>query len=153
MSLDLPHLEKPRFQSGKIIARCPACAETGADTGANHLFINADGKFGWVLYQSTDGADHRKSIFELAGIADDKPTQAGDKPIWTALSSAAASAPFPPLNHHKHGAPSAHCTFRTASGATAGIVDLAEGKNETLPRAWCRPRRIKRPRAVLVILP
>ena len=139
MSLDLSRLEKPRISGGKTIARCPACAETGNDTGADHLFINSDGKFGCVLYQSTDGTEHRKRIFELAGIADVKPPR--DKSTWTALASAPPSAPFPSLKHFKHGMPVSHWIYGTASGDMAGIVarfDLPDGRKETLPLAWCR---------------
>lgn len=140
MSLNLSLLEKPRIQGGKTIARCPACAETGADTGANHLFINSDGKFGCVLYQSTDGTDHRKRIFELAGIPEEKqkrPTPGQ----WTALPHAPINASFPSLAHFKNGQPVAHWIYRVATGEIAGIVarfDLPNGKKETLPMAWCK---------------
>jgi hypothetical protein len=139
MSLDLSRLEKHRPSGGKTIARCPACAETGGDSAADHLFINSDGKFGCVLYQSTEGIDHRKRIFELAGNAESKPS--AEKPTWNALPSAPESAPFPSLNHYKHGTPSAHWIYLTPEGRIAGIVarfDLADGKKEVLPLAWCR---------------
>jgi hypothetical protein len=138
MSLDLSRLEKPRMIGGRTIARCPACAETGNDSGADHLFINSDGKFGCILYQSTDGTKHRKRIFELAGIVEPRPH--GEKPIWTALPSAPESAPFPTIRHYKHGQPSAHWIYHTHDGCIAGIVarfDNPEGK-VTLPMSWCR---------------
>jgi putative DNA primase/helicase len=127
------------MSGGKTIARCPACAETGNDTGADHLFINGDGKFGCVLYQSTDGAEHRKRIFELVGISETKPTK--QKGTFRALPSAPESAPFPSLKHYKHGMPVAHWIYRTNDGAMAGIVarfDFPDGRKDTLPMAWCR---------------
>jgi len=135
--IDLSKLHKPRIKSGKTIAQCPACAETGNDNGADHLFINSDGKFGCVLYQGADGNEHRKRIFELAGIPEEKPI----KQTYTALPSAPANATFPVLTHYKHGNPSAHWTYHTNEGAIAGIVaryDLANGKKETLPITWCK---------------
>lgn len=137
MSLDLSRLEKPRIKSGKTIARCPACAEVGADSSAEHLFINGDGKFGCVLYQGSDGDEHRKRIFELVGIAEEKPVASK----WTALPSAPANAPSPQLRHYKHGNPSAHWKYTTADGCIAGVVaryELPGGKKETLPLTWCR---------------
>lgn len=139
MSLDLSKLEKPRIKSGKTIARCPACAETGGDSNGDHLFINSDGKFGCVLYQSTDGTEHRKRIFELVGIPEEKPSKPSGS--WTALPHAPENAPFPSLKHYKHGMPVAHWIYRTESGLPAGIVarfNLPDGKKETLPLAWCK---------------
>jgi hypothetical protein len=67
--IDETKLEKvKRKGDGRIIARCPACAEDGSDKSGNHLFIGADGKFGCVLYPKEQGEDHRKRIFALAGI-------------------------------------------------------------------------------------
>lgn len=135
--IDLSKLEKPRIKGGKTIARCPACAETGNDNNADHLFINSDGKFGCVLYQGADGTEHRKRIFELVGIPDEKPT----KQTYTALPSAPASAPPPDLCHYKHGRPVTHWKYHTKDGAIAGIVtrfNLSNGKKETLPITWCK---------------
>jgi hypothetical protein len=67
--IDETKIEKvKRKGDGRIIARCPACAETGGDKSGNHLFIGTDGKFGCVLYPKEQGEDHRKRIFALAGI-------------------------------------------------------------------------------------
>ncbi len=144
MSLDLAKLEKVRQSGGKTTARCPACAETGNDIAGDHLFINPDGKFGCVLNQSTEGAGHRKRIFELVGeIKNSRPATAritSAKPEWTALPSAPEAAPFPSLKHYKHGMPSAHWVYYTAEGRIAGIVcrfDTPTGK-ETWPLTWCR---------------
>jgi 5S rRNA maturation endonuclease (ribonuclease M5) len=137
--LDLSKLHRPRIKGGKTIAQCPACAETGGDTSADHLFINADGKFGCVLYPSTDGDQHRKRIFELVGLPDERP-QTG-KRNYTPLPHAPASAPPPDTAHWKHGRASASWTYRTASGQIAFMVarfDVSPTKKEILPLTWCR---------------
>ena len=50
MALDTAKLEnvvsKP---NGMFTARCPACAEDGADTKGEHLAVFPDGKFGCVV--------------------------------------------------------------------------------------------------------
>ncbi len=137
MNLDLSKLERPRISGGKTIARCPACAETGNDSDSDHLFINSDGKFGCVLYQSSDGTEHRKRIFELVGIYEAKPITENS---WTALPSAPTNAPAPTLNHYELGTPSASWTYHTNGGLIAGIVarfETPKGK-ETRPLAWCK---------------
>jgi len=70
MGLDTSRLEKVRRRGSNTIARCPACAEAGNDRNGEHLFINAKGQFGCVLYPGADGQEHRQRIFELAGIKD-----------------------------------------------------------------------------------
>ncbi|HSJ04496.1 MAG TPA: DUF3987 domain-containing protein, partial [Verrucomicrobium sp.] len=71
MRLDLQRLEKVkvRKEDGKVVARCPACAETGGDQSGVHLVIFASGKYGCAASQQ-DG-EHRKRIFELVGVLDD----------------------------------------------------------------------------------
>jgi hypothetical protein len=75
MSLDISRLENARKHSGKITARCPACAEAGHDQTRNHLIIADDGRFGCVVYpgQSPDAGAHRKRIFALCGNRETKP--------------------------------------------------------------------------------
>ena len=70
VSLDLDRLEKPRVRSGKVIARCPACAEMGADRSCEHLFIADEGRgpFGCILFEGAAGDAHRKRIWELVGV-------------------------------------------------------------------------------------
>jgi len=68
MGLDLSQLEKVKHRGSNIIARCPACAESGNDRKGDHLFINPGGKFGCVIYPDADGRKHRQRIFRLAGI-------------------------------------------------------------------------------------
>ena len=66
-SLDLARLEKTRHHpSGKVTARCPACAEDGGDRSGHHLAIFPDGRFACAA-QPGDGG-HRRRIFALAGI-------------------------------------------------------------------------------------
>ena len=69
MSLNLEKLEMVRKLAGGVVqARCPACAEGGADKTGNHLRIQPDGRFGCCVHPK-DG-DHRKRIFALAGARD-----------------------------------------------------------------------------------
>ena len=53
-----------------IIARCPACAEDGADDKGEHLIVFDDGRFGCVVYPRGDdeSEEHRSRILELVGI-------------------------------------------------------------------------------------
>ena len=68
MSIIISRLEQVKHrQSGKIIARCPACAEEGRDNKGEHLVIMPSGKFGCIANEGDAGADHRKRIFELTG--------------------------------------------------------------------------------------
>ena len=68
MALDITKLEKVRMQQGKIIARCPACAEIEQDKKGEHLFIDNEERFGCVIYPGETGKEHRKRIFALVGI-------------------------------------------------------------------------------------
>lgn len=139
MRIDKTKLRNIKESASRITAQCPACAECGDDNNGDHLFISpATQKFGCVLYQGIDGADHRRRIFDLVGIVDDAPKQ---KQTYTALPAAPPNAPKPSLNHYKHGNPVAHWTYHTIDGAIAGIVsryDIANGKKETLPMTWCK---------------
>jgi hypothetical protein len=65
MSLDLSKLEKVRDFGEGMLARCPACAETGQDGRGEHLRIYPDGKFGCCVHPGD--SEHRKRIFALAG--------------------------------------------------------------------------------------
>lgn len=68
MSIITSRLEMVKHrQSGKIIARCPACAEEGRDKKGEHLAVWPSGKFACIANEGDAGADHRKRIFELAG--------------------------------------------------------------------------------------
>lgn len=69
MSLDLDRLEKVRRRGCKIVARCPACAEIGADHTGEHLYIADEGRgrYACVVNPGSGGADHRKRIWALAG--------------------------------------------------------------------------------------
>jgi hypothetical protein len=71
MKLDVDQLENVKFQGGNLIARCPACAEEGGDRKGVHLCIkeNGEGPFGCVVYSGSEGAEHRKRIWALAGSA------------------------------------------------------------------------------------
>lgn len=72
--IDLIRLEHVRQRSGKIEARCPACAEAGKDTDGDNLAIFNSGRFDCIANQGPAGKLHRKRIWELVGARDtDKP--------------------------------------------------------------------------------
>jgi hypothetical protein len=75
MSLDVSKLDHVRVRGGKTTALCPACAQGGHDQTRDHLFIQADGRFGCVVYpgDSPDAREHRKRIFALCGHREIKP--------------------------------------------------------------------------------
>jgi len=66
MSLDIKKLENVQQHGTKVIARCPACAQDGADTTGEHLVVYPDGKFGCVAYPKDK--EHNKAIMRLAGV-------------------------------------------------------------------------------------
>lgn len=68
MGLDPSKLEKVKHRGPNVIARCPACAESGGDRKGEHLMINDAGQFGCVLFPGQGGQQHRQRIFELAGV-------------------------------------------------------------------------------------
>ena len=61
-TLDLEKLDNVVERSGKIIARCPACAERGRDSQGNHLVIFDNGAYSCIV----GDANHRKEIYKLA---------------------------------------------------------------------------------------
>ena len=68
MSLDTKRLEAVRpLAGGGLQARCPACAEHGADTAGEHLRVRPDGRFGCCVHPKD--RERRKRIFALAGTA------------------------------------------------------------------------------------
>jgi len=68
--LNQSRLERVKtFGGGKIICQCPACHEDGADRKGDHLAIFPSGKFHCIINESNE---HRKRIFELVGIVDNK---------------------------------------------------------------------------------
>ncbi len=65
MAIDESKLENVHRKSGKLTARCPACAEKGADRKGEHLAVFDDGAYHCV---ATNGESrHSKRIFALAG--------------------------------------------------------------------------------------
>ena len=66
MSLDLSRLENVRKRIGKIVARCPACAEQNHDQKGEHLAIFPDGSFACIANPGKEGHKHRQRIFALA---------------------------------------------------------------------------------------
>jgi len=75
MSLDISKLQNVCGRGKKVIARCPACAESGHDRKGEHLVIDAEGRFGCVIYPGdrSDAKEHRKRIFSLCGDRAVKP--------------------------------------------------------------------------------
>lgn len=65
MSLDRTRLENVRFRGGKLIARCPACAESGADRSGDHLAVFESGAYHCLLYPKGD--PHQRRIWDLLG--------------------------------------------------------------------------------------
>lgn len=74
MSLDLNRLEKARLSGDKVISRCPACAEVGADRSCEHLSIEDEGRGAYHCIVDPDGKGglHSKRIWELAGMPNDR---------------------------------------------------------------------------------
>ena len=66
-------LEKVKHCGNGIIARCPACALAGADKSGNHLKIWPDSHFACVVNLGAAGTEHRKEIWRMVGLADNKP--------------------------------------------------------------------------------
>jgi hypothetical protein len=75
MSLDLSKLENAHTRGDKIIAQCPACAESDQDHTSEHLIVDQRGRFGCVVYpgQGLEAKAHRRRIFELCGDREIKP--------------------------------------------------------------------------------
>ena len=90
MKLILDRLERPKERGGRIIARCPACAELGKDTAADNLIIFENGVFACAVYQGD--SEHSKRILQLAG---DK-TQTRREFSASVKRSASAVRPAPP---------------------------------------------------------
>ena len=69
--LVLERLEKVKQLRGRTVARCPACAEFGADKSGEHLVIFSDQKFGCCAHPKDH--DHRRRIFALVGEKSNPP--------------------------------------------------------------------------------
>jgi hypothetical protein len=65
--IDVSKLENAKGRKGGTISRCPACFENGEDKTGEHLFVNADGRFGCIAFAGPAGVDHRKRIHALVG--------------------------------------------------------------------------------------
>ena len=70
MSINTSKLENVRSHGGKTTARCPACAEAGADKSGEHLVILESGKWGCIANAGDAGKEHRRRIAQLAGDGD-----------------------------------------------------------------------------------
>jgi predicted metal-dependent enzyme (double-stranded beta helix superfamily) len=79
-NLDLSRLEKDRNVGGKIIARCPACAESGGDRKGNHLTIFPSGKYACAAMPGD--AEHRRRIFSLVGVTGERERDPEQERKW-----------------------------------------------------------------------
>ena len=68
MSLKLSLLKMVKHRPPKVIAQCPACAETGGDSKGVHLVVYPDGRFGCTA--NPKDKSHRRRIAELVGDPD-----------------------------------------------------------------------------------
>jgi hypothetical protein len=75
--LDPALLERVRTRGGKLVARCPACAENQQDRRAEHLVVFPSGKFACAAHPG-DG-EHRRRIFALAGVIADRPIDESER--------------------------------------------------------------------------
>lgn len=97
MSLDLARLEKARLVGDKLIARCPACAEQGADRSGEHLFVADQGRGAFGCIAHRDDHEHRQRIFELAGVRSGCPAARFPVPLAAPQPTAKPSPRIPPL--------------------------------------------------------
>jgi len=151
MSLDLACLENVRKRIGKIVARCPACAEQDHDQKGEHLVIFPNGSFACVANPGNEGHKHRQRIFTLA--SDPVLRKRGACVVWVRRPAGAklpttagtvvdlsklgtAGTPFLSLRDT--------CHRNTGNGGEAGIPSYPEGnrKSESQPsQAITPPRR------------
>jgi hypothetical protein len=73
MPLNIDLLERALLRGGKLIARCPVCAESGGDHGCEHLVVFEAGRGAYrcILDPAGAGSEHSKRIQELVGIRDE----------------------------------------------------------------------------------
>lgn|SRR5262249_5489263 len=97
MSLGFSKLKNARERSGKIIGRCPACAEADHDRKGEHLVVSEDGRFGCVVYpgDGSEAREHRRRIFALCGDHGIKPLAV--HPSSSASVSGTARTPGTPV--------------------------------------------------------
>lgn len=71
--IDVARLEKVKHGGSRTSARCPACAAEGGDRNGNNLSIKNDtGAFTCARYPGEAGREHRREIFRLVGIREDR---------------------------------------------------------------------------------
>jgi len=75
VSLDLSKITNLRRRGNGYTGACPACQAAGRDKKADHLYIDAGGKYGCAAH-ANDTA-HRKEIFALAGMTTSEPRNRG----------------------------------------------------------------------------
>ncbi|MFZ4767641.1 MAG: YfjI family protein [Roseimicrobium sp.] len=81
MPLEIAKLTHVKATNGKLIARCPTCAESDEDKEGKHLVVYDDardtaslrfGRYGCVTHQGDN--PHRSRIYALAGVPDAEPS-------------------------------------------------------------------------------
>jgi len=95
--LDFSRLEKARMRGGKLIARCPACAEVGSDRSGEHFvaFDEGRGRFGCIAHAGDH--DHRRRIAVLLGSSNSPGRGSSPAPQLTPIASQARKLVLPPL--------------------------------------------------------
>jgi hypothetical protein len=72
-SLDINRLEMVKQSQSRTSARCPACAAEGSDKSGTNLSIqSSSGAFTCAKYPGETGRDHRREIFRLVGIKQER---------------------------------------------------------------------------------
>ena len=85
--LDETKLEKISKRAGNIICRCPACFEQGHDKTGNHLSVLPSGEFACVQFPGPEGKEHRKRIFAMVGVKDEKSSSQGYETLEQAIGA------------------------------------------------------------------
>lgn len=81
--LDLSKLENVKQRDCKTVAACPACRAAGHDRKGNHLWIkslNGSGQYGCAAHEGD--SQHRKEIFALVGIHEQRELTPEEKRQW-----------------------------------------------------------------------
>ena len=152
-ALDLSKLDNVRELTGKTIARCPACAESGNDNTGNHLIIRGDGRFGCAA--NPQDTEHRRRIWELVGIPQERrdvasqwpcrikrnvtPAMPKQTPQQTKFNSTGADTLPQHIRHQTLGTPDASWTYSDAKGKPIGMAcrfNKPKGHKVVIPYSW-----------------
>jgi len=95
MPIDLSKLENVRERGGKVIARCPACAELGEDRKADNLAIFNGGAYRCI---KDDNEQHSRRIYQIAGAEKSASLQWTPPPPRPHPSCQKPAKPLPTLS-------------------------------------------------------